>query len=107
MPRTRKQADDDPAAPHIRLQDWEVIDQVSIGSTDYVILRRTKGPKSGVQALTPRERDAVRLACTGASNKHIAWEMGISDSTVGVLLLRARRKLKVGGRDELIRAFGT
>ena len=98
---------DDPGAPHIRLQDWEVIDEVSVGSTDYVILRRTRGTKSGVESLTPRERDAVRLACTGASNKHIAWAMGISDSTVGVLLLRARRKLKVAGRDELIRAFET
>jgi DNA-binding CsgD family transcriptional regulator len=98
---------DDPGAPRIRLQDWEVIDEVSVGSTDYVILRRTRGQKSGVESLTPRERDAVRLACTGASNKHIAWAMGISDSTVGVLLLRARRKLKVVGRDELIRAFET
>ena len=98
---------DDPGTPHIRLQDWEVIDEVSVGSTDYVILRRTRGTKSGVESLTPRERDAVRLACTGASNKHIAWAMGISDSTVGVLLLRARRKLKVAGRDELIRAFET
>jgi DNA-binding CsgD family transcriptional regulator len=98
---------DDPGAPRIRLQDWEVIDEVSVGSTDYVILRRTKGQKSGIESLTPRERDAVRLACTGASNKHIAWAMGISDSTVGVLLLRARRKLKVVGRDELIRAFET
>jgi len=36
-----------------------------------------------------------------------AGAMGISDSTVGVLLLRARRKLKVVGREELIRAFET
>jgi DNA-binding CsgD family transcriptional regulator len=98
---------EDPGAPHIRLQDWEVIDEVSVGSTDYVILRRTRSAKSGVESLTPRERDAVRLACTGASNKHIAWAMGISDSTVGVLLLRARRKLKVAGRDAMIRAFET
>jgi DNA-binding CsgD family transcriptional regulator len=106
-PRDGQVDGDDPGAPRIRLQDWEIIDEVSIGSTDYVILRRTKGPKNGVESLTPRERDAVRLACTGASNKHIAWAMGISDSTVGVLLLRARRKLKVIGRDALIRAFGT
>jgi DNA-binding CsgD family transcriptional regulator len=98
---------EDPGAPRIRLQDWEVLDEVSVGATDYVILRRTRGSKRGVESLTPRERDAVRLACTGASNKHIAWAMGISDSTVGVLLLRARRKLKVVGRDALIRAFET
>lgn len=98
---------DDPGAPRIRLQDWQVVEKVSVGSTDYVLLRRTRGPKSGVESLTPRERDAVRHACTGASNKDIAWAMGISDSTVGVLLLRACRKLKVVGREALIRAFET
>ena len=98
---------DDPGAPRIRLQDWHVVEKVSVGSTDYVLLRRTKGPKTGVESLTPRERDAVRHACTGASNKDIAWAMGISDSTVGVLLLRACRKLKVVGREALIRAFET
>lgn len=94
-----------PGAPRIRLQDWQIVEEVSIGSTDYVLLRRTRGPKNGVESLTPRERDAVRLACTGASNKDIAWAMGISDSTVGVLLLRARRKLNVNGRDELVRGI--
>ena len=98
---------DDPGAPRIRLQDWQVVEKVSVGSTDYVLLRRTKGPQTGVESLTPRERDAVRHACTGASNKDIAWAMGISDSTVGVLLLRACRKLKVVGREALIRAFET
>jgi DNA-binding CsgD family transcriptional regulator len=94
-----------PSTPRIRLQDWQVVEKVSVGSTDYMLLRRTRGTKSGVEALTPRERDAVRHACTGASNKDIAWAMGISDSTVGVLLHRACRRLKVVGRDALIRAF--
>jgi DNA-binding CsgD family transcriptional regulator len=102
------QADgDSPNTPRIRLQDWQVVEKVSVGSTDYVLLRRTRGPKSGIESLTPRERDAVRHACTGASNKDIAWAMGISDSTVGVLLHRACRRLKVVGRDALIRAFET
>lgn len=105
--RERRPDGDDAGTPRIRLQDWQVVDKVSVGSTDYVLLRRTRGPKSGVESLTPRERDAVRHACTGASNKDIAWAMGISDSTVGVLLLRACRKLKVVGRDALIRAFET
>lgn len=96
---------DAPSTPRIRLQDWQVVEQVSVGSTDYVLLRRTRGTKSGVESLTPRELDAVRHACTGASNKDIAWAMGISDSTVGVLLHRACRRLKVVGRDALIRAF--
>lgn len=94
-------------APRIRLQDWQVVEEVSVGATEYLLLRRTRGAKVGVESLTPRERDAVRHACTGASNKDIAWAMGISDSTVAVLLHRACRRLKVVGRDALIRAFET
>lgn len=97
--------DGGPGAPRLRLQDWRVVTEVSVGGTDYVVLRRTRGPRSGIESLTPRERDAVRHACTGASNKDIARAMGISDSTVGVLLLRACRKLKVVDRDALIRSF--
>lgn len=103
--RDGKTAGDDPRAPRIRLQDWHVVEKVSVGSTDYMLLRRTRGPRTGIESLTPRERDAVRHACTGASNKDIARSMGISDSTVGVLLLRACRKLRVVGRAALIRAF--
>src|SRR5262245_53895630 len=105
--RDGKTDGDDPGAPRIRLQDWQVVERLSVGSTDYVLLRRTTVAKRGVESLTPRERDAVRHASTGASNKDIAWAMGISDSTVGVLLLRACRKLKVVGREALIRAFET
>lgn len=93
--------------PRLRLQDWQVVEEVLVEFTPYVLLRRCKVPKDGVDGLTPRERDAVRHAVTGASNKDIARQMGISDSTVGVLLLRACRKLEAADRDHLIRNFRT
>lgn len=92
-------------SPQLRLQDWRVVEKISVGSTDYVLLRRVEAPKNGVDSLTARERDALRHASTGASNKEIAHEMGISVSTVGVLLLRAARKLGAIDRNDLIRVY--
>src|SRR5262245_55977113 len=90
-------------SPRLRLQDWQLVEAILVGSTEFVLLRRVRGPRKGVDSLTARERDAARCAATGASNKEIARQMGISDSTVGVLLLRACRKLGASDRDGLIR----
>lgn len=92
--------------PGLRLQDWRVVDTVSVDAVEYVLLRRVVEAKCGLDSLTPRERDVVRHACAGASNKDIAFEMNISDSTVGVLLLRACRKLEAADRKALIRDYG-
>jgi DNA-binding CsgD family transcriptional regulator len=90
--------------PQLRLQDWSVVQEVAVGGTSYVLLRRiSAAPGNTFAALSPRERDAASLAGTGASNKEIAYQMGISDSTVGVLLSRASRKLGAVDRGDLIR----
>jgi DNA-binding CsgD family transcriptional regulator len=103
--RADRRRRDEPSPPHLRLQDWQVVEQLSVDRAEYVLLRRVSSARNGIDSLTQRERDAVRHACTGASNKDIAHEMGISDSTVGVLLLRACRKLDAVDRDALIRTF--
>jgi len=100
-------ADHEPAPdkPGPRMRGWRIVEQKSDGSDDYVLLRRTKLVETGIDALTAREHDAVRHASTGISNKEIAYQMGISPSTVGVLLWRASRKLGATDREALIRAF--
>lgn len=57
--------------------------------------------------LTPREREVVALAEAGESNKAISYRLGISQSTVGVLLWRAASKLGVRTRAALVRALPT
>lgn len=49
-------------------------------------------------ALTPRERDALRLAATGATNPQIAARLGISRESVKTLLRRSYTKLGVTNR---------
>ncbi|SEG94016.1 ATP-, maltotriose-and DNA-dependent transcriptional regulator MalT [Thermomonospora echinospora] len=51
--------------------------------------------------LTDRERDIARLAATGQSSQHIAWQLGITVRTVDNHLYRVYRKTGISGRGEL------
>jgi DNA-binding CsgD family transcriptional regulator len=51
--------------------------------------------------LTPQERQVVRLAATGASNRDIAARLFLSPRTVGYHLYKAFPKLGVGSRADL------
>ena len=71
----------------------------------YVVARRNDVRLPRPDALSPRERQALGFAVLGDSNKLIAYELGISASTVGVLLHRAAQKLGCHSRVELLRRF--
>ncbi len=94
-----------PGPPRLRLQDWRVVEAMTVGTTDYVLLCRIRATTDPFDALTARERDAVHQACSGASNKEIAHRMGISDSTVRVLVSRAARKVGAADRNALLLAY--
>jgi DNA-binding CsgD family transcriptional regulator len=83
---------------------WVVLGEFRQDSATYVLVSRDDRAPRLAPALSPRERDAVRLAATGRTNKEIAFELGIAASTVGVHLHRAAAKLGARSRAELIRA---
>jgi DNA-binding CsgD family transcriptional regulator len=56
----------------------------------------------GFDLLTAREREVVRRAMLGAHNKAIVYDLGLSDSTIGVFMCRAASKLGVRSRRELL-----
>jgi DNA-binding CsgD family transcriptional regulator len=58
-----------------------------------------------VELLSARERQVVALAALGQPNKMIAYELGIATSTVGVLLMRASRKVGAKIRRQLVAAY--
>ncbi|MFF5446250.1 ATP-binding protein [Streptomyces sp. NPDC012888] len=64
---------------------------------------RDEGP---VSLLSPQEREVVRLAAGGATNREIAARLFLSPRTVGHHLYRAFPKLGVGSRAELAPLFG-
>lgn len=54
-------------------------------------------------ALTPREREVLRLMAVGHSNKEIGSMLAISVKTVEVHKANAMRKLRLGGRTDVVR----
>jgi len=57
------------------------------------------------QALTGREREVLAFAAAGNTTKLIAFELGIADATVRVLLKRAAKKLGARNRRDAIARF--
>jgi DNA-binding NarL/FixJ family response regulator len=63
---------------------------------------RTSRPVAGVDELTPREREIVRLIGTGLSNEEIAAQLYVSRSTVKTHAGRAMLKLAARDRAQLV-----
>ena len=60
------------------------------------------GSGTAIELLSAREREVVQRACLGSHNKGIAYDLGLSHSTVRVLMCRAAAKLGVRTRGELL-----
>jgi DNA-binding CsgD family transcriptional regulator len=84
---------------------WTLVDTYERDGKRYVLARRNDVRFPRPDALSPRERQALSFAVLGDSNKLIAYELGISASTVGVLLHRAAQKLACRSRAELLARF--
>ena len=56
---------------------------------------------SGLNGLTPQERQIIRLAAGGLSNREIAQRLYLSPRTVASHLYRSFPKLGVAGRNQL------
>jgi DNA-binding CsgD family transcriptional regulator len=86
-------------------EGWTVVDTYERDGKRYVIAQRSEVRLRAPRTLSKRERQALGIAVLGDTNKVIAYEMGISASTVGVLLYRAARKLGSRTRAELLARF--
>jgi DNA-binding NarL/FixJ family response regulator len=85
-------------------QAADVLERLSVHLSGALRLRREEGKLgSGASRLSEREHQVVAGARLGHSNKMIAYELGLTPSTVSTLLTRAQRKLGVRDRLTLIR----
>jgi DNA-binding NarL/FixJ family response regulator len=66
------------------------------------LLARVNPIGSGADPITERERDVLRLAARGLTNKQIGVELGISDRTVQNHLANIYAKLGVASRTEAV-----
>lgn len=57
---------------------------------------------AGMGALSPREREVVRLVAGGATNREVAAALGIGEETVKTVLARTYAKLGVRRRAEAV-----
>jgi len=88
-----------------RSAPWTLAKEFVHEGYSYRVLRRPATPQEGDLQLTTREEEALVHASNGFSNKRIAQCLGVSPSTVGVLLFRAAAKLGVKSRRELLSAY--
>jgi len=87
-----------------RASPWEVTNEFVHDGFSYRIQRRPLGGGVDVH-LTAREEEALEHALLGLANKAIALRLGVTASTVGVLLFRAAAKFRVKTRAELLAAY--
>jgi DNA-binding CsgD family transcriptional regulator len=86
---------------------WSLVDHVDHDSKRFILVRRNEPDIRDPKALAPRERHVAALAVHGFSNKHIAYQLGISAATVSSHLSAALRKLNLGSRRELVQTLGS
>ena len=83
---------------------WSLVDWVDHDGKRFILAQDNPVRSAPSRPLSEREEQVVACAAMGHSNKLIAYDLGLSPSTVSVLLGRAARKLGVGSRVALIRA---
>jgi DNA-binding CsgD family transcriptional regulator len=81
---------------------WSLVDRFERGGRRYIVARRNEHALSDPRALSPRERAVVHLVALGKSNKLVAYELGLTESTVATHLQVAMRKLGARTRIELV-----
>jgi DNA-binding CsgD family transcriptional regulator len=84
-------------------QTWILVDGDRVGEAGRVLAFTGQPMPPGLKLLSSREREVVGRALARQTNKEIAYELGLADATVRVLMLRATRKLGARTRGELLR----
>ena len=84
---------------------WTVVDRFERDGKRYVVAQQSVDESAPAADLAPRERAVLAAAAAGQHDKLIAYDLGLADSTVRVLLLRAKRKLGARSRAEAVARF--
>jgi DNA-binding NarL/FixJ family response regulator len=102
LARAREKDEDelaaDPAWNAVLAGRWSLVDRFDSDGRRYVIAYRNPPGVLDPRRLTPREEGVVALAAIGRSNKEIAGELGVTQSTVATLLAGALAKLGLASR---------
>jgi DNA-binding NarL/FixJ family response regulator len=86
---------------------WSLVDRFDGDGRRHLLLRRNSPEDRTSRALTPRETSVVDYAVLGQSNKQMAYELGLSQSTVSDCLSRACARLGAITRAGLMQLVAT
>lgn len=86
--------------------EWSVVDHTERDGKRVLLALRRRADAGSGRALLPRESQVAAYAAYGHSNKHIAFELGLAQTTVASHLHAALLKLRLRSRRELIQLFG-
>lgn len=84
---------------------WSLVDTFERDGTRYVVARENRPEAIGLGGLTPTESLVVAYAARGLTTKETAYALGLSDSTIRVLMMRAMRRCGLKNRRALLDAW--
>lgn len=106
---TKKSGDVDRATRRWRplvVSRWSLLDEFDQGGRRFVVAVENAPPtRAPRKDLSEREHQVMTQAHLGHADKVIAYELGLSTSTVRVLIHRATRKLGASSRREALARF--
>lgn len=84
---------------------WTLVEDFQADGSLYIVARSNSLDESATSRLSWRERQVVACLSMGQTNKEVAYELGLSHSTVRVLVARACAKLGAPTRQHLISMY--
>ena len=84
---------------------WSLVDQFESDGRRFIVAMANAPSPSPIAKLTARERCVLGLAAQDHSTKLIAYELGLAESTVRVLLMRAAQALGAKTRRAAIERY--
>jgi DNA-binding CsgD family transcriptional regulator len=84
---------------------WSLVDSFESDGKRYLVARENRPAVAAIARLTPTETTVVAYTARGLTTKETAYALGLSPSTVRVLLMRAARRCGFKNRRELVRAY--
>lgn len=82
---------------------WSIVDVFDNDGRRFLVARANEPASAPAPALSRREQQVVDRLALGHSNRMIAYELGISASSVATHLRRASAKLRLSSTRELVR----
>jgi DNA-binding CsgD family transcriptional regulator len=85
--------------------EWSLVDHFESDGRRYLVARENQPHLAQPRALTPPERHVLSSTALGHSLKLIAYELGLSPSTVSALRTRAMRKMGLRSLFDVARLY--